>query len=133
MALANRLAHEVLGRCFDELAPQTRRLLDVLDGFINQRAEEGFGRRELRERPRRCTNLARPCPCPTPRRQQSRHPLMRLYSAIGRGVRLPAGGDVMRSWTTPIRFVTGLASSFEICAHYIPVCYNTSGPRFVTL
>ena len=30
IALANRLAHEVLGRTLDELPPQTRRLLDAL-------------------------------------------------------------------------------------------------------
>ncbi|MEA2685086.1 MAG: hypothetical protein QOE93_281 [Actinomycetota bacterium] len=57
VALANRLAHEVLGRSLDELAPQTRRLLEVLDGFVTARATEAhmergevrFGRRELRE------------------------------------------------------------------------------------
>ena len=57
VALANRLAHEVLGRSLDELAPQTRRLLEVLDGFVATRAAEQnitraevrFSRRELRE------------------------------------------------------------------------------------
>ena len=57
VALANRLAHEVLGRSLDELAPQTRRLLEVLDAYVAKRAEEGhmeraevrFSRRELRE------------------------------------------------------------------------------------
>lgn len=57
VALANRLAHEVLGRSLDELAPQTRRLLEVLDAFVDkrsreqniQRAEVRFSRRELRE------------------------------------------------------------------------------------
>jgi DNA primase catalytic core len=57
VALANRLAHEVLGRSLDELAPQTRRLLQVLDDYVAARAAEGhmersevrFSRRELRE------------------------------------------------------------------------------------
>jgi len=57
VALANRLAHEVLGRSLDELAPQTRRLLEVLDAFVAARAAEAnieraevrFSRRELRE------------------------------------------------------------------------------------
>jgi hypothetical protein len=57
VALANRLAHEVLGRSLDELAPQTRRLLEVLDDYVAKRATEGhmeraevrFSRRKLRE------------------------------------------------------------------------------------
>lgn len=57
IALANELAHEVLGRSLDELPPQTRRLLLLLDGFITERAkaqaikrdEVRFNRRELRE------------------------------------------------------------------------------------
>jgi DNA primase len=57
VALANRLAHEVLGRSLDELAPQTRRLLEVLDDYVTKLAAEGhmersevrFSRRELRE------------------------------------------------------------------------------------
>ena len=31
IAIANRLAHEVLGRSLDELPPQTRRLLELPD------------------------------------------------------------------------------------------------------
>ena len=38
IALANRLAHEVLGRCLDELAPQTRRLLDIMAAEVDRRA-----------------------------------------------------------------------------------------------
>jgi len=57
IALANDLAHEVLGRSLDELPPQTRRLLLLLDGFVAARAkaqafkrgEVRFSRRELRE------------------------------------------------------------------------------------
>jgi DNA primase len=57
IALANELAHEVLGRSLDELPPQTRRLLGLLDGFVGARAAEQaieraqvrFSRRELRE------------------------------------------------------------------------------------
>jgi DNA primase catalytic core len=37
IALANRLAHEVLGRSLDELPPQTRRLLGVLDALVRER------------------------------------------------------------------------------------------------
>ena len=58
VALANRLAAEVLGRSLDELAPQTRRLLEVLDDMVAaiandqamERAEVRFSRRDLRER-----------------------------------------------------------------------------------
>jgi hypothetical protein len=57
VALANRLAHEVLGRSLDELPPQTRRLLRLIDGFVAERAatqalerqEVRFTRRELRQ------------------------------------------------------------------------------------
>jgi hypothetical protein len=57
IALANALAHEVLGRSLDELPPQTRRLLLLLDAFVAERARaQGierqavrFSRRELRE------------------------------------------------------------------------------------
>jgi hypothetical protein len=57
IALANRLAHEVLGRSLDELPPQTRRLLMRLDEFVAARAKATgidragvrFTRRELRE------------------------------------------------------------------------------------
>jgi len=57
VALANRLAHEVLGRSLDELPPQTRKLLLVLDRFVAERArvrgveraQVRFSRRELRE------------------------------------------------------------------------------------
>lgn len=38
--LANRLAHEVLGRSLDELPPQTRRLLDELDRLVTAECEE---------------------------------------------------------------------------------------------
>jgi hypothetical protein len=57
VALANRLAHEVLGRSLDELPPQTRRLLRLIDGFVAERAATQalerqavrFTRRELRQ------------------------------------------------------------------------------------
>ena len=57
VALANRLAHEVLGRSLDELPPQTRRVLRLLDRFVAgeakrkglERAQLRFSRRELRE------------------------------------------------------------------------------------
>lgn len=58
IALANRLAHDVLGRSLDELAPQTRRLLGELHSMVTDLAEgQGvevcdvrFSRREVRER-----------------------------------------------------------------------------------
>jgi DNA primase catalytic core len=57
IALANSLAHEVLGRSLDELPPQTRRVLLTLDAFVAarareqgvQRAQVRFSRREVRE------------------------------------------------------------------------------------
>lgn len=55
--LANRLAHDVLGQTLDELPPQTRRLLTVLDGVVGaearlreiDRQQVRFTRRQLRE------------------------------------------------------------------------------------
>ena len=57
IALANRIAHDVLGRSLDELPPQTRRLLHAIDGFVSERAAAHhmpradilFSRRLLRE------------------------------------------------------------------------------------
>jgi DNA primase catalytic core len=56
IAVANRLAHEVLGRSLDELAPQTRRLLGLLDAMVREacerqavaRASYRFTRRDVR-------------------------------------------------------------------------------------
>ena len=56
IALANRLAHAVLGRSLDELPPQTRRVLAGLDGWVSQqiagsdtpRADVRFTRRTVR-------------------------------------------------------------------------------------
>ena len=49
IALANDLAHEVLGRSLDELAPQTRRLLDVLDkNVLRECARRGMARCDYR-------------------------------------------------------------------------------------
>jgi DNA primase len=58
IALANELAHEVLGRTLDELPPQTRRLLGLVIALVDEecakhnmcRAQHRFSRRELRER-----------------------------------------------------------------------------------
>jgi DNA primase len=55
--LANAIAHDVLGRSLDELPPQTRRLLTLIDGFVRvqcdrqalRRADLRFTRRALRE------------------------------------------------------------------------------------
>jgi DNA primase catalytic core len=56
VATANRLAGEVLGRSLDELPPQTRRLLLLMDEFVSQecrrlklaRADFRFTRRDVR-------------------------------------------------------------------------------------
>lgn len=56
IALANRLAHAVLGRSLDELPPQTRRVLAALDGWVSQqvagsdtpRGDVQFTRRTVR-------------------------------------------------------------------------------------
>jgi hypothetical protein len=57
IATANRLAHDVLGRSLDELAPQTRRLLALLDQMVTAactrlavtRSDYHFSRRDVRE------------------------------------------------------------------------------------
>ncbi len=57
ISVANRLAHEVLGRSLDELSPQTRRLLLRIDAMVNEacqklemeRSDYRFSRREVRE------------------------------------------------------------------------------------
>ncbi|MEO8024593.1 CHC2 zinc finger domain-containing protein [Polaromonas sp.] len=57
IALANQIAHEVLGRSLDELPPQTRRLLVLIDQYVAgecerlslPRAQLRFSRRVLRE------------------------------------------------------------------------------------
>jgi hypothetical protein len=57
IALANELAHEVLGRTLDELPPQTRKLLALLVSVVEQecaaqsarRADYRFSRRQVRE------------------------------------------------------------------------------------
>ena len=49
IAIANRLAHEVLGRSLDELPPQTRRLLGLLSEMVAKRAEaQGLDRCDVR-------------------------------------------------------------------------------------
>ena len=57
IALANELAHEVLGRTLDELPPQTRRLLGLVMAMVEEacraqqmpRAAHRFSRRQVRE------------------------------------------------------------------------------------
>lgn len=57
IAEANAIAHEVLGRSLDELPPQTRRLLKLIDGYVSaqcaaqniRRSDCRFSRRVLRE------------------------------------------------------------------------------------
>ncbi|WP_199724924.1 hypothetical protein [Noviherbaspirillum saxi] len=57
IALANRIAHDVLGRTLDELPPQTRRLLTQLHAWVDQEAmaqklpprEFRFTRKQVRD------------------------------------------------------------------------------------
>jgi len=57
IAAANTLAHEALGRSLDELAPQTRRLLMLIDEMVTEsckqlsveRCDHRFSRRQVRE------------------------------------------------------------------------------------
>jgi DNA primase len=57
IALANALAHEVLGRSLDELPPQTRRVLGLVDAYVREQCKRQrmerttfhFSRRQLRE------------------------------------------------------------------------------------
>jgi len=57
ISTANRLAHEVLGRSLDELPPQTRRLLLLVDEMVSaecerqriERVDFRFSRREVRQ------------------------------------------------------------------------------------
>lgn len=47
--LANKLAHEVLGRSLDELPPQTRNVLTQLDRWVRERCDElGMARADFR-------------------------------------------------------------------------------------
>ena len=58
IALANELAHDVLGRSLDELPPQTRRVLGLIEALVAERSVQHavprsdvrFTRRELRQR-----------------------------------------------------------------------------------
>jgi DNA primase len=55
--VANKLAHEALGRSLDELSPQTRRLLELVTAMVEERcraqqinrSDTRFSRREVRE------------------------------------------------------------------------------------
>ena len=57
IALANQLAHEVLGRTLDELPPQTRRLVGLIQAMVKERAsaqripfnQVRFTRRDVRD------------------------------------------------------------------------------------
>jgi DNA primase len=54
---ANRLAHEVLGRCLDEMPPQTRRLLELIERMVSEKCRSSklersdvlFRARQVRE------------------------------------------------------------------------------------
>ncbi|MDR0781234.1 MAG: toprim domain-containing protein [Pseudomonadales bacterium] len=57
IALANRLAHRILGRTLDDMPPQTRRLLQLIHAWVGERAgreaikpaEVRFTRRDIRQ------------------------------------------------------------------------------------
>ncbi|VAW59632.1 DNA primase, phage associated [hydrothermal vent metagenome] len=57
IAIANKLAHEVLGRSLDELPPQTRRLLQIITDIITEQCSEQkikqtdcrFSRKDVRQ------------------------------------------------------------------------------------
>ncbi|KHN55546.1 DNA primase [Pectobacterium fontis] len=53
IVLANKLAHEILGRTLDEMPPQTRKLLLLIQGWIAEsgqlKAEYHFTRKQLRD------------------------------------------------------------------------------------
>ncbi|MBA0168485.1 CHC2 zinc finger domain-containing protein [Pectobacterium sp. CFBP8739] len=53
IVLANRLAHEILGRTLDEMPPQTRRLLLLIQQWVKEsgqpKAEYHFTRKQLRD------------------------------------------------------------------------------------
>jgi DNA primase catalytic core len=57
IAAANRLAHHVLGRCLDEMPPQTRRLLELIERMVDEQCKTAkkerpdvlFRARQLRE------------------------------------------------------------------------------------
>jgi DNA primase catalytic core len=57
IAAANRLAHDVLGRCLDDMPPQTRCLLELIERMVAaectakkmDRGDVGFTRRQVRE------------------------------------------------------------------------------------
>jgi DNA primase len=45
ISAANRLAHDMLGRSLDELSPQTRRLLLLIDAMVKERMQEDGAKR----------------------------------------------------------------------------------------
>ncbi|RAT17959.1 hypothetical protein AU488_17405 [Lonsdalea populi] len=53
IVLANNLAHEILGRTLDEMPPQTRKLLMLIQGWVadsgQPKAEYHFTRKQLRD------------------------------------------------------------------------------------
>ena len=57
IAIANKLAHEVLGRSLDELPPQTRRLLQIITDLITEQCQQAkikqsdyrFSRKDVRQ------------------------------------------------------------------------------------
>ena len=84
IAMANRLAHEVLGRSLDELPPQTRRLLLLIDAMVDRRV------RAAADRARR-TTASRGATCAAVHRL-GRYAVARASAAAG-GAGISAGAS----------------------------------------
>jgi hypothetical protein len=108
---ANKLAGEVLGRCLDDLPPQTRALLALLDAFVTEgcrnegveRADFRFSRRRVREATgwgdtQLKTHLRRLAELeyllPHRDRETKRHLYELLYTGVGEGRVMPGLIDV---------------------------------------
>jgi hypothetical protein len=110
VALANRLAHEVLGRSLDELAPQTRRLLEVLDDYVTKRAaEQKLERSEVRFSSGSCGS---PAPGATP---SSRSTWPAWSSSSTWSCTAPSGPATPTSWPGTAPAVTA-APSWSACS-----------------
>ncbi len=85
IAIADRLAVQVLARSMDELAPQTRRLLGVIDELVTSKARrEGIAREDVRFTQRELRGL-----CPFGSTQIKVH--LRSLMELEYGVAAPRG------------------------------------------
>jgi hypothetical protein len=84
IALANKLAHEVLGRTLDEMPPQTRKLLLLIQSMVNEASQrQGV-------RPARCAHAAGYPGLQQLERQPAQEP---LHAVAGNGIPAAAGGS----------------------------------------